>query len=322
MYYKDDNIELRLGLGIKEFTSLLLTPLNLILSKIDYDNTYTILEVFSSENGLSDYPKDGNYSLEVSAEGLPAYNIIMTVADEFLTNFINEIKTSICDCKNCSSCKDCSDEDYIKKLVKHQRLFNTTYILPSVILPFSKGTTLTTNSFIALFIQLYFNKTIVDNKMELAQEYFNYNTSGKIVINNDLFNSVIIANYFAFYYYYKTLILMNTSDILTTKVIYYKNIVDSFFKVKDLKTCMNKYGSNIDFDSLTIEAFTSINLSTQMDQNNFSRTIEVTKENLSGNGTLEQQITEYINSLGYIKADTDSDIWIKYTDEEPLVLTS
>ncbi|MBB1193563.1 hypothetical protein DNC80_07755 [Flavobacterium sp. SOK18b] len=51
-------------------------------------------------------------------------------------------------------------------------------------------------------------------------------------------------------------------------------------------------------------------------QNNFSKVIKVYSSDLSGNGSLEEQICEYVNSLNYIKMDTDADVWIEYNEVE------
>lgn len=51
------------------------------------------------------------------------------------------------------------------------------------------------------------------------------------------------------------------------------------------------------------------------DQNNISKVITVYPSNLSGNGTLEEQIAEYVNTLNYNKTEIDSDIWIDYIYE-------
>lgn len=48
------------------------------------------------------------------------------------------------------------------------------------------------------------------------------------------------------------------------------------------------------------------------EQNNFSRTIKVVAANLSGTGTIEEQICAYINSLSYYKVDSDADVWVEY----------
>jgi hypothetical protein len=46
-------------------------------------------------------------------------------------------------------------------------------------------------------------------------------------------------------------------------------------------------------------------------QDNFSRTIKVAPTNLSGEGTIEAQICEYVNSLSLLKKDTDADVWVE-----------
>ena len=45
---------------------------------------------------------------------------------------------------------------------------------------------------------------------------------------------------------------------------------------------------------------------------NFSKVINITASQLSGIGSLEDQICEYINSLKINKKDVDADIWIEY----------
>jgi hypothetical protein len=52
-----------------------------------------------------------------------------------------------------------------------------------------------------------------------------------------------------------------------------------------------------------------------LNQNNFSRTLYITAEDLSNYQdfeTLEEQICAYINDLGYLKTAEDADIWIEY----------
>lgn len=47
-------------------------------------------------------------------------------------------------------------------------------------------------------------------------------------------------------------------------------------------------------------------------QDNIAKVINVYEADLSGEGTLEEQIVEYINSLNYEKLETDAEIWINY----------
>lgn len=51
--------------------------------------------------------------------------------------------------------------------------------------------------------------------------------------------------------------------------------------------------------------------SSNIEQNNISKTIVVTSADLSGNGSLEEQIAEYVNSLNYDKT-YDSDVFIEF----------
>jgi len=77
-------------------------------------------------------------------------------------------------------------------------------------------------------------------------------------------------------------------------------------------------------DSLFINYFQGIwyDICTLGDQNNFSRVIKVMQSQLSGDGSIEDQIAEYVNGLNYDKKATDADVWVEYDDEkEPVRLT-
>lgn len=54
-------------------------------------------------------------------------------------------------------------------------------------------------------------------------------------------------------------------------------------------------------------------------QDNISKVIYVAKSQLSGIGTIEEQIVEYINSLGYNKTEIFSDIWIEFNDDSAII---
>lgn len=60
------------------------------------------------------------------------------------------------------------------------------------------------------------------------------------------------------------------------------------------------------------------NLPSIIIQDNIAKVINVYKADLSGEGTLEEQIVEYINSLNYEKLETDAEIWINYVSTSVL----
>jgi len=307
MYYKDNYIEIRLGLGLKEIRSLNSTIYNFILSKIDDNGNPTIIDSFTSETGLTSYPVDGDYSLEVYSNTVSNYLVYLSINDTFITEFIKQIKDVICTCKKeCDSCYT----------GKNQKLFNTTFILPNTIKPFSYGEVLITNFYLSNFIQLYFNDTILDKKTELGKEYFNYYINGSTDINSNLFKTVIVGNYYSLFYYYKSLLFLNTEDMGSDIINFYNTTINNFFMFNELTSCLAKYIINVDFNAISLLAFNVENLSDTMNQNNFSRTIKIKASDLSGEGSLIQQLVEYINSLDYNKQSTDSDIWIEYDDEE------
>lgn len=311
MYYKDEHIELRLGLGFKEIKPATDDLYNFILSKIDATGTTSIVEVFTSVTGLSAYPVDGEYSLEVSTAGVANYLIYLNINDAFITEFIKQIQDIICNC-TCTPCSDGGNELFA---IKRQKLFNTTFILPNTIKPFSYGQATITNLYLSSFIQLYFNATILDKKTELGKEYFNYYITGTSTNNATLFNTIIIANYYALYFYYKTLILLNIADFSLATIASYTKVVNDFFKFTELTSCLSCYVAGVNLETINTQAFNVENLSDAMNQNNFSRTINIKASDLSGTGTLEEKIIAYVNSLPYIKEASDADIWINYDPE-------
>jgi len=311
MYYKDNNIELRLGLGLLEIKVLLPELYTFNLSSLNDDNSVTHLVTFTSDNLLTEYPKEGNYVLEIFSATVTNYLVYINVNDAFITEFINQVKDIVCGC----TCKPCEDNSSIEYAFKRQKLFNTTFILPNTIKPFSYGQELVTNSFLSSFLQLYFNATILDKKTELGKEYFSYYTTGSSANNARLFNTIIVGTYYSLYYYYKTLILLNSEEVFPTSIALYTKTVDDFFKVSELSSCLYCYIAGVDFNTITLQAFNAENLSDIMNQNNFSRTIKVKGSDLSGTGTLLSQIAAYINTLQLVKTDVDSDIWIEYDPE-------
>ena len=87
MYYKDNNIEIRLGLGIIEFKSITTNIFSFILSKLNEDDTITLIKEFTSQEYLPTYPVDGIYRLEVIHTTIEPYFIYLNVNDSFIKEF-------------------------------------------------------------------------------------------------------------------------------------------------------------------------------------------------------------------------------------------
>lgn len=67
----------------------------------------------------------------------------------------------------------------------------------------------------------------------------------------------------------------------------------------------------------------SVDGQNESSQDNFSKTIYVIASNLAAyTGTLEEKISQYVNSLNYEKQDTDADIWVEYDDESISLATT
>ena len=315
MYYKDNNIEIRLGLGIIEFKSITTNIFSFILSKLNEDDTITLIKEFNSQEYLDTYPVDGIYRLEVIHTTIEPYFIYLNVNDSFIKEFVNQVKDILCNCSCNDDCDDCKDNLNGNYAIKRQRLFNTTLILPNTIKPFSYGQAAATNPPLYNFLQLYFNKTIVDKKIELGKEYFYYYYKGTVSNNANLFNTIITGYYYGIYLYSKTLLLNNTLELIPSPIKSYTKVIDTLFDFAKIKTCIKCYTNNVDYIKIIQDAFIDSDIAiTISDQNNISRVITVYSSNLSGNGTLEEQIAEYINTLNYDKTEIDSDIWINYID--------
>ena len=315
MYYKDNNIEIRLGLGIIEFKSITTNIFSFILSKLNEDDTITLIKEFTSQEYLPTYPVDGIYRLEVIHTTIEPYFIYLNVNDSFIKEFVNQVKDILCNCSCNDDCDDCKDNLNGNYAIKRQRLFNTTLILPNTIKPFSYGQAAATNPPLYNFLQLYFNKTIVDKKIELGKEYFYYYYKGTVSNNANLFNTIITGYYYGIYLYSKTLLLNNTLKLTPSPIKSYTKVIDTLFDFAKIKTCIKCYTNNVDYIKIIQDAFIGSDIAiTISDQNNISRVITVYSSNLSGNGTLEEQIAEYINTLNYNKTEIDSDIWINYID--------
>ena len=315
MYYKDNNIEIRLGLGIIEFKSITTNIFSFILSKLNEDDTITLIKEFTSQEYLPTYPVDGIYRLEVIHTTIEPYFIYLNVNDSFIKEFVNQVKDILCNCSCNDDCDDCKDNLNGNYAIKRQRLFNTTLILPNTIKPFSYGQAAVTNPPLYNFLQLYFNKTIVDKKIELGKEYFYYYYKGTVSNNANLFNTIITGYYYGIYLYSKTLLLNNTLKLIPSPIKSYTKVIDTLFDFAKIKTCIKCYTNNVDYIKIIQDAFIGSDIAiTISDQNNISRVITVYSSNLSGNGTLEEQIAEYINTLNYNKTEIDSDIWINYEE--------
>jgi hypothetical protein len=318
MYYKDEKIEIRLGLGIKSFKSVTASIYTFILSRINEDKSETFIEEFTTNRPLSIYPKDGKYKIEVSKVGIDSYYVFLNINDNFIAEFVKQVKDVVCNCKCSSKCKNsdlCRDNLNGNFAIKRQKLFNTTLMLPTTIKPFSYGQGAVTNPALYNFIQMFFNETIEEKKAELGKEYFDFYTKGTVSNNAELFNSIIAGNYYAFYLYSKALLLNNTIELVPSPVKEYTSIIDAVFEYAIIKKCLNCYIANINFDKIIQDAFIDTNITiTASDQNNISRTITVYESDLSGIGTLEDQIAAYVNNLNYDKAEIDSDIWIEFIE--------
>lgn len=315
MYYKDNNIEIRLGLGINEFKSITTNIFSFILSKLNEDDTITLIKEFNSQEYLDTYPVDGIYRLEVVHTDIEPYFVYLNINDSFIKEFVNQVKDILCNCSCNDDCDDCKDNLNGNYAIKRQRLFNTTLILPNTIKPFSYGQAAVTNPPLYNFLQLYFNKTIVDKKIELGKEYFYYYYKGTVSNNANLFNTIITGYYYGIYLYSKTLLLNNTLELIPSPIKSYTKVIDTLFDFAKIKTCIKCYTNNVDYIKIIQDAFIDSDIAiTISDQNNISRVITVYSSNLSGNGTLEEQIAEYINTLNYDKTEIDSDIWINYID--------
>lgn len=318
MYYKDDFIEIRIGLGIKEFKSITEDTYTFVLIKMDEFDNDTIVSAFTSTSGLTTYPTDGNYKIEVIGSNILSYFVYFNINDSFIKEFISQVKDVICGCGcGCSSTDKCK-EAASPFTLKRQKLFNTTFIVPNTIKPVSYGQGLATNPALYNFIQLFFNATMADKKTELGKEYFDYYIKGSNIDNSNLFNSIIAGYYYALYLYSKSSILNNTDEVFPSPIKGYNTIIDTFFDYKYIKPCLKCYVDGIDLEQMIDDAFGNlvdpISLS---NQDNFSRTITVLESDLSGIGTLQEQIAEYINSLDYDKSEVDAEIWIDYIPNDP-----
>ena len=304
MYYKDNYIEVRLGLGVNEFKAVTNNVASFVLIQLLPDEAEKPIAVFNTNIGLADYPPDGDYKLQVIVSGVTAYYVFISVNDTFIKEFVRQVQDVICNCECSSPTSNCNENKMSLYALKRQRLFNITSLVAYTSKPFSYGQSSLLNPYLFTFFQLYFTHKLTSKKTELGKEYFDYYTTGTNKINNKLFNDVIAVNYYGLYYYSKKLLLTD-SGILTRKIT---TAIDSFFNFEEIKNCLGCGSVKSNVNTLMNTVFMNV------DQDNFSRVINVTCDDLSGIGTIEEQIAEYVNSLNYNKEQTDSDIWIEYDD--------
>ena len=304
MYYKDNYIEVRLGLGVNEFKAVTNNVASFVLIQLFPDEAEKPIAVFNTNIGLADYPPDGDYKLQVIVSGVTAYYVFISVNDTFIKEFVRQVQDVICNCECSSPTSNCNENKMSLYALKRQRLFNITSLVAYTSKPFSYGQSSLLNPYLFTFFQLYFTHKLTSKKTELGKEYFDYYTTGTNKINNKLFNDVIAVNYYGLYYYSKKLLLTD-SGILTRKIT---TAIDSFFNFEEIKNCLGCGSVKSNVNTLMNSVFMNV------DQDNFSRVINVTCDDLSGIGTIEEQIVEYVNSLNYNKEQTDSDIWIEYDD--------
>lgn len=304
MYYKDNYIEVRLGLGVNEFKAVTNNVASFVLIQLLPDEAEKPIAVFNTNIGLADYPPDGDYKLQVIVSGVTAYYVFISVNDTFIKEFVRQVQDVICNCECSSPTSNCNENKMSLYALKRQRLFNITSLVAYTSKPFSYGQSSLLNPYLFTFFQLYFTHNLTSKKTELGKEYFDYYTTGTNKINNKLFNDVIAVNYYGLYYYSKKLLLTD-SGILTRKIT---TAIDSFFNFEEIKNCLGCGSVKSNVNTLMNTVFMNV------DQDNFSRVINVTCDDLSGIGTIEEQIAEYVNSLNYNKEQTDSDIWIEYDD--------
>jgi hypothetical protein len=324
MYYKDTYIEIRIGLGLHTFKKVTNVVPNLILLREVDKNVYEVVETFTSETELSTYPTDGKYKLSVSIAGTPIYFVYFVINDFFIKEFITQIKEVACKCKCGQTDLPCHESKQAAFAIKRQKMFNLMTILPYTIKPVSYGRNANNNMYLTNFFQAYVNSTIDEKFNDLKSEYFIYFTVGSNEINTKLFNNLIGMYYYGLYYYSKKLLLINANSNYNT----YLKIIDDFFNTTLIKSCLKCDVIPNDIEKIMDDVFANpcdcddngdpsipTNPGNNFEQDNFSRVITVVPSNLNGNGTLEEKIARYVNTLNYNKLETDSDIWIQFDSE-------
>lgn len=234
MYYKDNYIEFRLGLGIKEFKSISNLLPNFTLIRVSNTETDVELSSFTVATGLAEYPPDGSYKLKVSIVNTAIYYVYFTINDSFLKEFVNQINEVVCKCGCSDDADPCKGNKAGNFALKRQKMFNLTAMLPYTIKPFSYGQGSFYNPSLFSFLQVYYNASLQEKMNELGAEYFNYYIKGNNTISTKLFNDIVGLNYYAVYYYSRKYLLTNSLDNTTS----YTKTIDTFFDYNNIKNCL------------------------------------------------------------------------------------
>lgn len=233
MYYKDNYTEIRLGVGIMDFISVLGTTVEYRLIKLVPDEPEILIAEFTSDAPLTVYPEDGNYRLEVDGASFTQYPVYIGIRDAFIAEYITQIIDTICNCGCSDVANPCSETKMGNIALKRQKLFNITNIIPYTIKPFTYGQVSLTNAKLISIYQIYYNTSLAEKRDELGKEFFDYYTKGTNVINMKLFKEIVALNYYALYYYARTEMLPTA---LEKREEYVKTIND-FFKYNLIKGC-------------------------------------------------------------------------------------
>lgn len=234
MYYKDDYIEFRLGIGIQSFKKIGLLDSTLTLIRLGVNEPDENVITFSTLIPFIPYPSDGNYKLLVEPLGEDSYYVYFTVNDEMIREYVNQINEVICKCPCDDELIDCNSSKPNLFAMKRQRLFNLTSIMPYTIKPFYYGQSSPNNPYLFKFFQLYFNESMDEKRIQLGIEYFKYYISGGSNINVQLFKEITAIHYYSLYYYSLKFLTSNAlSDI-----IQYEALIKDFFNFKALKDCL------------------------------------------------------------------------------------
>lgn len=233
MYYKDNNIEIRLGLGIKDFKKFTATEPTFVLIRIIENEPDVIVSTFTTVTELSNYPEDGTYKIQVTIATIPIYNIYITINDNFFREFIKQVEEIICKC-NCDDTPPCGISKACNKALKRQRMFNMMSILPYTIKPFLYGQSSINNPVLSNFFQAYYNEALSQKMTELGKEYFDYYIKGTNKMNSNLFKEIVAVNYYVLYYYSRKYLLTNAG----AKANAYIKTIDTFFDLYNIKECL------------------------------------------------------------------------------------
>ena len=251
MYYKDNYIEFRIGIGIKDFKTMTDEVYSLAHIREVENEEDILIQNFTTSTTLTEYPIDGTYKLHITGTGGLNYYVYFTINDSFIAEFVKQVESIVCKCS-------CSDEDATpcggnKKnafCLKRQKLFNLTTILPYTIKPFSTGNPAISNPYLFKFFQLYFNEILDEKREELGEEYTNYFLHGTNNINTKLFNSLIINLYYSLYYYSKLFLI---TDVTSETELSYTSTINTFFNFNNLKACFKCNNIATDIEQLMID---------------------------------------------------------------------